>query len=222
MADVAGEFRKSRVVFFDFDGVIADSFEQVLKIWRDVCRSIQLPRERWPDETTLRNLEPMSIAGAAAAVGVEERAIPQFRFEFSRQFNATELPNVFKGMPDVIRQVSADSILVIVSSSTTERINAVLDREELRTCFRAVLGHDPDRPKHEQIKDWLDDNEYGLARHVMIGDSRSDLAAAATAGISAIAVTWGYQTKADLVERNPCYCAHTPASLKHFLLQRDI
>lgn len=92
------------------------------------------------------------------------------------------------------RLAAAGHPLGICTNKPSDITGLVLDALDLSKYFAAVLGGDFPRrkPDGEHIRETLRQMGAGDRPAVMIGDSRTDVAAARDAGLAVVAVSFGY------------------------------
>jgi HAD superfamily hydrolase (TIGR01549 family) len=156
----------------------------------------------------------MSFATYGRQLEVPEALVDEFVRRSLERFAQKETPpEIFDGLSDVIRKLSASHVLGIVTTNSTLNVNLFLTKHGLNDCFRVIHGVDTPGTKGEKIsiaqKQFTAQNEA----IVMVGDSLSDIRAAREAGVFSIAVGWGHQTLERLQSENPDAVVHKPLDL---------
>lgn len=209
-----------RLLIFDYDGVLADTFADMLTFAQETCDELGVIHTVIPSD--LRDLEVMSFTTFGRACGVPEELIWEFSRRCTQKFakKATP-PAIFDGLSEVIRRLAERDILVIVSGNTTGNVNAFLFHHGLLDSFRMVYGVDMPGSKVEKIQ--MAQNRFGTGRETVyfVGDSLSDLRAAREAGVKSIAVSWGHQSLEVLVGGKPDAIVHSPSELYAILEEDD-
>ncbi len=209
-------------IFFDFDGVIADSLTLTIKITNKLLAlykkptrlTLQIFRENYktggllPMYTQLFGFKPEEVAEVLET----RKKIMGNKFIF---------PSLYAGIPALLRRLSKKYNLFILSSAKSANINKILKKYKLDACFVKIYGqedldkwHKPDPqyfliPAHQQK---LNKNHI-----VMIGDSVDDIVGAHRAGFAAIACSWGWQKHQELIKVNPEAVANTPKELEQHI-----
>ena len=200
------------LIIFDFDGVLADSLSDMLLFAQEACNELGI--DHTVTQADLGNLEVMSFATFGLACGVPMELTGEFVRRCTNKFKEKKTPPaIFNGLPDVIRKLSKESILSIVTGNTTENVNSFLSHHGLLDCFHSVYGVDIPGNKIEKIKLVIDQFDAGNEAIFFIGDSLSDIHAAREANVRSIAVSWGHQTLEMLVHGKPDVIIHKPAEI---------
>lgn len=194
------------MLIFDFDGVLADTLEIYAQVCRDVAKNLghkqPLPANPFAD------LDPVTFEEMGKKLGLNEE---QFAIEVAKAVKGqTLMPRLFDDIPEVIATLSQKMPLAVLSAGNSTIVKAILTHHQIAHYFSFILGGDSDGSKTDKLKALK--QQYG-EELVMIGDSASDIDAANQAGLSSIAVTWGWQTESLLATRNPTYVVHTPKQL---------
>lgn len=192
-----------RAAIFDFDGTIADTFEQVVAILNSLSGEFGY-RTAAPAE--VEALRALSAREVAKRLGVRWHKVPAIvtraRSELSHGM-ATIQP--FAGMPAALAELRARGLLVgLLTSNNRKNVELFLEHHPLELDF--VSTGSGLWSKHRRLAKLM--RQYKLTREqtAYIGDEVRDIEAARTLGMRAVAVGWGY-TKPELL------AAHTPDAL---------
>jgi phosphoglycolate phosphatase len=188
------------LLIFDFDGVIADSFDAVFKITQ--LQSPETTREQYAAKFkgNINKTNPVGKDGH------------QFDF-FSHWEPLVKKQGVFTGMPEAINQLAKSLPLAIVSSTTTKPIKEFLQTHKLYDFFTHILGNDVAHSKVIKINMLLKKTNTKPTAAIMITDTLGDLKEARQTGIHTIAVTWGFHDKTTLAKGNPTAIIDHPHQL---------
>lgn len=196
-----------RLVVFDLDGTLIDTIADLGAAVNEALASKGLPlhspeeyrgmvghgvrnlvRKALPeplrgDEVLLDTLLEKFLAYYLAHIDVHSRAYP--------------------GISELLAQLQAAGVQFAVASN---KFQAGTERLIRRTFpgipFAAVCGGRPDlplKPDPAIIREILSRTGVRPDETVMVGDSGTDIATAAAAGIPCVAVTWGFRPKAALL-----------------------
>jgi len=205
-----------KLIIFDFDGVLADTFSDMIRFAQESCDELGVDHIVTPED--LRDLEVMSFATFGAACDVPLELTEEFVYRCTRKFAEKKTPPpIFDGLPDVILKLSEENILSIVTGNTTKNVDSFLAHHGLQDCFRTVYGVDIPGSKVEKIKMVNDQFDVGNEATFLIGDSLSDIQSAREANVSCIAVSWGHQTLEMLVRGKPDVIVHKPTEILEYL-----
>jgi len=200
------------LIAFDYDGVIADTFERIFDV---ICAAQRRIGEgRVPERNDLRTIVNMTFPDFARKVGISERNVEQFAdAALEEQGRRTDMPEIFPGIAEVIQTVSPGNNIVTISSSSEEEISRLLEAHGLRAHIEAIGDGSDRRPKSEKLVTFMDRFGVTPEQTVMIGDSRSDIVQGKLAKARTIAVTWGFQPELTLKAEAPDAVAHSPEEL---------
>ncbi|MGE5377762.1 MAG: HAD family hydrolase [Bacteroidota bacterium] len=125
-------------------------------------------------------------------------------------------------MIGVIRHLAINHRNAIVTTNSSQKVNAFLGKHDLDNLIHAVYGVDSPGSKVQKIvmarKQLLENREQGAV--FMVGDSLSDILAAKEASVTSIAVTWGHQSLENLLGGNPDYVVRSAQDLMGVIEQK--
>lgn len=194
------------LIIFDYDGVLADTLEDLLKFGQEACDQLGVKHVVSNDD--LANLEVMSFATYGRACEVPEHLVDEFvKICLNCFAEKKSTPAIFAGLRDVVRYFSVNHRIAIVTTNSSQNVNAFLVQHGLHGFIQAVYGVDSPGSKAQKIAMARNRfSENGKQDTVfMVGDSLSDVLAAKEASVSSIAVTWGHQSLENLLRGNPDY-----------------
>jgi len=202
------------LVILDYDGVLADTLDDLLRFGQEACNKLGVKHLVTKDD--LNGLEVMSFASYGRACEVPEHLVDEF-VEICLNFFAEKKspPAIFPGLGNVVRHLSANHTIAIVTTNSSQNVNAFLARHGLDGLIHAVYGVDSPGSKAQKIsmaRDRLLGNG-GQESVFMVGDSLSDVLAAKEASVTSVAVTWGHQSLENLLRGNPDYVVASPRNL---------
>lgn len=204
------------LVLFDFDGVLADTLNDMLFFAQQVCNELGV--ERLVTREDLNSLEIMSFAEYGRQLEVPEPLVDEFVRRCLKRFKEKDSPpDIFSGLDQVIKELSRNHMLAIVSGNTTQNIQAFLIAHGLNGCFQALFGVDSPGSKREKIEQARRQLAKAGETVFMVGDSVSDIRAAKESSVQSIAVGWGHQSAERLLAAEPDYLIHSPRELLEVL-----
>ncbi len=210
------------LIVFDYDGVLADTLDDLLLFGQKACDRLGVKHSVTKDD--LGHLEVMSFASYGRACEVPEPLVDEF-VEICLNFFAEKKspPAIFAGLSDVLRLLSANHKIAVVTTNSAQNVNAFLARHGLDGLVHAVYGVDSPGSKAQKIslarRRLLENGERGSV--FMVGDSLSDIRAVKEASATSIAVTWGHQSVETLLRGHPDYVAHSPREMIEMIEQRN-
>lgn len=190
-----------RLVIFDFDGTLADSFGWFMANLNTVAARFGL-RTVTPEEAEmLRGRHNREII---AHLGVPTWKLPLIA-RHMRQLASRDIGAIrpYPGVEAMLKTLGgAGAQLAIVTSNTRENVEAVLGpdlagRIAHFECGASLFGK---AAKFERVL-----SRMRATRHeaIALGDEVRDIEAARKAGIACAAVSWGYATRDILAAHQP-------------------
>jgi phosphoglycolate phosphatase len=198
---------RCKLVIFDFDGTLADTFPWFMRIINDVADRYRFKRVAPHEIDALRAMDARAL--------MRHFGIPAWKMPFianhmrkrkSRELDQTRL---FEGVDRMLRGLSDAGIaLALVSSNSEANCRAILGAENASLirhyeCGASLFG------KSAFFRRVL--RKTGTPAHeaICIGDEIRDLDAARKEGIDFGAVTWGYTAAEALIARVPAVVFHS-------------
>ena len=208
------------LIIFDFDGVLADTLNDLIQFGQEVCDELGI--KHTVKKENLSNLEIMSFASFGQACEVPEHLVDEFVQRCLKRFAERKSPPaIFNGLSTIIRNFAINNKLAIITTNSSQNVNAFLVEHGLDECIRAVYGVDIPGSKAQKIS--MAQNQFSADPKresvFMIGDSLSDIRAAKEASATSIAVTWGHQSLEYLLDGDPDYVVNFPHDLIEIIEQ---
>ncbi len=205
-----------KLLIFDFDGVLADTLDDMLRYAEEVCSQLGHPCK--PNKEDLDTVERMEFDDFARQLKLPEEKIKGFTKRNLELFMSRQQPlKIFDGICDVVAQLSATSKIGIVTGNTSEVVWGFLAYYGLTEYVDIVLGADDSGSRSEKILKAADSIGEPGGEIYMVGDAASDIRAARRASVKSVAVTWGHQSREKLEEAQPDYLVHSPEGLLQLL-----
>lgn len=195
-----------KFILFDFDGVIADSFELAFEINTHMCPNITKEDYRKLFEGNIYHNElPERVHSDLCNHDIDffDEYIPEMKHKV----------RMFPSIDTVVTELGETYTLVVISSTPSGPIAEFLKRHDLEQCFIKIMGKDVHTSKVEKIQMVFDAYAVHNKDCVFITDTLGDIEEAAKKGVGAIAVTWGFHDRATLKKGNPFRLVDTPASI---------
>ena len=203
-------------VIIDFDGTIADSFDQILEFLLQQAR--RKPDELTPEERN--RLKGLPMKDLALQVGIPVWRLPFVYFKgratLGKRMHATP---IFPGMDEVLAGLDAEQYqLFIMSSNSKRNINRFLAEHGLGGYFTRVYGSAGWFGKGPALSKALKQNGLEPAKTVYVGDEVRDVIGAQLAGMPSVAVNWGFSSEEALLKYSPTILVRSPAELQKALI----
>ncbi len=192
-----------KLVMFDFDGVLIDT----LGICYDI--NIQMNENLSLDE--YKGFFEGNINNSIRVNGEPRIKHPDFFNQYDLNTRDIIIPQVLK---KIVKDLSQNYILTIVSSTGSSSIKSILEREGISEHFRDLLGNDVHPSKVVKIRMLL--KKYGVdpKDSVFITDTLGDIKEASECDVGSIAVTWGFHDIKTLQKGNPEIIIDDPTLLE--------
>ncbi|MBE9045036.1 HAD hydrolase-like protein [Pleurocapsales cyanobacterium LEGE 10410] len=202
----------AKVILFDFDGTIADTYQAVANITNQLSTEFgykALDREQL---LLIKNLSSREI--------VKQSEISVFKLPFLVRRIRIELSKEIAGLDSIqnIEQVLFELqrrgyVLGIITSNIQENVDIFLAKNQLSSLFSFIHSSTSIFGKHRVINRVV--REYKLNRSdvVYVGDETRDIRSARKSRVRAIAVSWGFNSAAILQKYQPDYLVDCPQEL---------
>lgn len=196
-----------RLLIFDFDGTLADTFA-----WFKAAVPGMIARHRLNpvSEAEMEALRGAHGREVMARFGVRWWQLPVIAADMRlRMAKDAHTVSLFPGVTEALDALHAKGVkMAVVSSNAEGVVRAVLaDRQALiakYACGAGVFG------KHAHFRRVLAQTRLAPADVIAIGDELRDLDAARQVGLAFGAVSWGY-TKAEALCPKADHAFHRPA-----------
>jgi len=202
------------LIIFDYDGVLADTLDDLLLFGQEACNKLRVQHLVTKDD--LSNLEVMSFSSYARACEVPEHLIDEFvKICLTLFAEKQSPPAIFNGLGDIVRYLSTNHKIAIVTTNSSQNVNRFLAKNRLSHFIHAVYGVDSPGSKAEKIsmaRSQLLENRKQESIF-LVGDSLSDILAAKEVSVTSIAVTWGHQSLEKLFLGDPDFVVRSPREL---------
>ena len=200
------------LIHFDYDGVLVDSFDQLLDIARRVQRQLKEGREVRPED--LRTIRNLTLEELGRFIGIPEDRVARFASEMFRLLREDSRKlAVFEGIPPILRDLSRKHTIVIITSNAQKVVQETLLRSGMEGYISDILDGESPGSKAEKIRKSMGKFGFGKNQTFMIGDALSDITEGKKAGVKTIAVSWGFQSRQRLLEGKPDFVAESPPAL---------
>ena len=196
---------QSKLIMFDFDGVIADSLDEQCRACVETLRARGFhdlaTRAQFLDFTEVNWFAALVAAGVPADV----------REELEDAFGAAPSPELFPGMAAVIERLAGAHPVVVITSSRTSVVEGILAERGVRGVGE-VLGGEQEASKTRKIRAVR--RRFGDDMPAWyVCDTVGDVLEAQAAGVGTVGVAWGWHGEERLRRVNPDRMAHAPSDL---------
>ena len=203
-----------RLVIFDLDGTLSDSFPWFLTVVNSFAARHGFRRVEDHEIETLRGKSSREIV---ASLQVPYWKLPAIGADMRRlkARHMSEIP-LFAGVPEMLRQLSDKGVaLALVSSDNEANARAALGAHASLIrhydCGASMFG------KASKYKRVLKQAGVAARDALSIGDEVRDAEAAGKAGIDFAAVSWGYARVEALRKHSPVAVFERVADIPEFV-----
>jgi phosphoglycolate phosphatase len=201
---------KQRVILFDFDGVIADSFDVFYQALVRTLREFGYSCVRNPSD--FRALFDRNLFQSLTTLQVQVADQLEVLAEVGRKVQGrVDDLQAFPGVTEAIRDLCQDCPLYVITSNHSAMVRAFLAKVDLLSCFRDVLGADADPSKIQKIRAIR--GLHPRQSLVYVGDTRGDMREARSARTLRAAVLWGWHEPERLRAEDPDFLLEQPQDL---------
>jgi phosphoglycolate phosphatase len=214
--------RKYSLLVFDWDGTLMDSTAGIALSIQEAAREMGLPvpaREAASHVIGLGLHD--SLRGAVPSLPVEKYMdfVELYRKHFRAQ---QETMTLFPGVRELLdRLQSAGHRLAVATGKSRRGLDYALDMTGLRGHFVASRCADETQPKPHpaMLLELMDELALSAGELLMIGDTSHDLGMASSAGVDAVAVTYGAHPGDALRALAPLACVSSVVELRLWLAE---
>lgn len=193
-----------RLIIFDFDGTLADTFPWFVSVLDDVADHFQFRRLAQDEIETLRECDARQL--------LKSHGVPLWKVPLIARYltgrlarDAARIP-LFTGVDDLLRGLAERNVEMALASSNAERnVTTILGPERMRRFGHRECGV-PLFGKAARLRKIVSRSGFDPREVLCVGDEIRDIEAARAARLDCGAVSWGY-TRAEAL------AAHAPDAL---------
>ncbi|MFT4234384.1 MAG: HAD family hydrolase [Microbacterium sp.] len=216
----------ARQIVFDLDGTLVQTRVSSWEVFREVQAEFDLGIDT--DEKFFALLEKNLFVALREACS-DERTADAVSARFLEKLESDYRPELVPGIADVVRALASRATLAVLSSNSTAVIRRVLIDNDLAYCFSHVFGGDVEPDKSAGLQRFVADAAQGVGRRcvapydegstvdqvqtVLVTDTTGDTAAALSAGVRVVGVSWGMHSPEALRDAGAEFVAMWPQEL---------
>lgn len=188
---------RTRMVIFDFDGVIIDSLKVIEKF--DQWLYPGLTEEDWKETNYGNYFQKMQPHEH------KRRVVTAQELEAKRQYfyDTKAQANIFPGMRECIVSIPKSVVCLLNTNSKLEGCSTFLTKHALIDQFAFLATKEVSTSKKEKLELSLQKYQALPEDVLFITDTIGDLLEGRAVGIPVIAVTWGIHSKQDFLKYKP-------------------
>lgn len=208
----------NKVLIFDFDGTLADSFDVSKKIVGEIFEQYGLPKIK--TNTDLRKLFDGNFFENTIKSGLDRKLLNNFINDLKDKLekNRNDI-RLFPKTIQLLEKVKDNNIIVVITSNMTDLVKYIFSKYKI-TCIAEVLGADKEISKIKKIRRII--NQFPDKEYYLIGDTTGDILEGKKAGVKTIAVDWGYHSHTSLKTVKPDFLVSNYDDLAEILGEREV
>jgi len=211
-----------KAVLFDLDGTILDTIGDLTDSLNHVLE--QFSMKTYSETQTmrmvgngLRKLIERAVPEDTSAEQTEEMYNCLLEY-YGRNCRIKTRP--YPGITEMLQAIKMRGIRTAVISNKADSAVKTLAQDLFEGCFDFALGATdeiPLKPDRAMIDIVLGQLSLKTEEAIYVGDSQVDIETARNAGMECISVTWGFRTRADLIEAGAKVLAESPKEILKYV-----
>jgi len=210
------------LLVFDWDGTLIDSIDWIVSCLQRAACAHGCPT---PDEQAAKQVIGLSLPRAMRALfpDADDDTVDKLIHAYRSYYNewAMGADDLFDGVMGLLENLRAAGYrLAIATGKARGGLDDALAATAVGHLFDASRSADEtaSKPHPKMLLQLMDELRVPPGRTLMIGDSLHDLQMARNAGVAAVGVTCGANTREELLALNPLTCLQHPAELGALLV----
>lgn len=202
---------KQKVFIFDYDGVIADSFEDAILIVRQIAKDIGYDKPISDED--FRELFDQNIFIAIKQKGFSLLQILRIANRLKGETKEMQKKiRFFAGIKELFDEINDLGDIFVVTSNSNEIVRNKMDDYSMLQDIREIYGMEVSKSKVKKIKLVMKKYDKNTDFYY-IGDTIGDIIEGRKAGVKTIGVTWGYHDRKRFDRVNPDFIVDKPEEL---------
>ena len=214
--------KRFELLVFDWDGTLMDSAGAIIASIQASCSDLGLPvpeRERAAHVIGLGLKDALAYAVPELAPDDYGKLALRYRHHFLARDPDIEM---FPGMREMLAELKQRGhLLAVATGKSRVGLERVLEATQLKQYFNSSRCADEthSKPHPAMLQELMQELSVEPEATLMIGDTAHDLQMALSAGVPALAVSYGAHPRENLTEFNPLACIDTPQELAPWLMK---
>jgi len=216
-----GDSMKYDAIFFDLDGTVVDSLQDIADAVNHTMAHFGLP-QRTPD--ALKPHLGWGVGHLMRAILPElsqaqvDAVLDHYRPYYARHAGDKSRP--FDGILPMMERLKAEGLLLAILSNKPDAAVQPLVRQYFSDLVSLAVGELEGvrrKPHPDMVKAAARQLDVPLARCLYVGDTEVDIDTAKNAGIDCACVTWGFRTREQLKQAGASIIVDTPEELEKMI-----
>lgn len=202
----------AKVILFDFDGTIADTYQAIATITNQLSDEFGYKALNQEELLLIKNLSSREIVKLSEiSVFKLPFLVRRVRWELSKEIaDLVSIPNINRVL---FKLKHLGYVLGIVTSNNQENVDIFLEKNQLAHLFDYVYSGTAIFGKHRVLNQVIREHKLNKSEVIYVGDETRDIRSARKSQIPVIAVSWGFNAAEILNEHQPDYLVNNPAEL---------
>ncbi|MHB8668650.1 MAG: HAD-IA family hydrolase [Burkholderiales bacterium] len=212
--------KRFELLVFDWDGTLMNSADAIIASIQASCRDLGLPvpeRERAAHVIGLGLKDALAYVAPTLPPDDYAKLAQRYRHHYLARDPDIEL---FPGMREMLVGLKdRGHRLAVATGKSRAGLERVFEATRLKPYFDASRCADEthSKPHPAMLQELMQELSVEPAATLMIGDTAHDLQMALSAGVAALAVSYGAHPRENLTGFNPLACVDTPQELAPWL-----
>ena len=202
----------AKVILFDFDGTIADTYLAIANITNQLSTEFGYKALNEEELLLIKNLSSREIVKRSEiSIFKLPFLVRRIRLELSKEI--AELDAISDMVRVLLKLKNRGYILGIVTSNTKENVDIFLNKHGLDAVFSFIYSGTAIFGKHRVLKQVIKKRKLPKSDVIYVGDETRDIRSARKSGIGIIAVSYGFNSAEILQKHQPDYLVDRPQEL---------
>ncbi|GGE38937.1 haloacid dehalogenase [Halopseudomonas oceani] len=212
-------------LIFDWDGTLADSVGHIVRAMQAAAEAVGL---NVPSAHAVRGIIGLALPEAAEVLFPRDRHLATAVVEAYRDFylSGEQVPvGLFPGVREALDDWRAQGFqLAVATGKGRKGLARILEQHQMLDYFDATRCADESvsKPDPTMLHQLVGELDTSASRALMVGDSGFDIQMAHNAGMRALAVSYGAQSKEQLLALSPLHCIDEFAELPVWLRTQGV
>ena len=212
---------KYDAIFFDLDGTVVDSLQDIVDAVNHTMRHFSLP-ERTPDQLKphlgwgVDHLMRAILPGHSEAQ--VEAVLAHYRPYYAQHAGDKSRP--FDGILPMMGRMNAAGLVQAILSNKPDAAVQPLAERYFSDVVRLAVGEREGvrrKPRPDMVEAAAARLNVPLRRCLYVGDTEVDIDTAKNAGIDCACVTWGFRTREQLKKAGATVIVDTPEEFEYLV-----
>lgn len=177
------------MIFFDWDGTLADSMELTAEEVKWAMERLHLPIPPYSERIKCNG---PTMEASVAMLGIDPTLGEEY-VELRKEACTALVPThqkLFPGIVPMLQRLAKRAELAVLSNGCESYLKASLERFEIGDCFQYVFPYEEHRTKAQRLTDIMATLQPTYA--MMVGDRDGDVQTGVVNGVTTIAAGYGY------------------------------